>query len=122
MPRAPRRCPGDRGQCTELITNTRYCPTHTVAWQGERTASSTVTSTNAWKQLRRQVLERDRYQCQLQFPGICTGYATVVDKKQAAARRPDLALDPGNAQAACQACNDHKALTTDKSHADGSTR
>lgn len=115
MPRAPRRCPGDDGNCTELIVNRRYCEAHTVAWAGERTASSRVTSSHEWKgEIRPFVLQRDGYACQIRYVGICTGYATVVDKIQPAARRPDLALDPGNAQAACAACNDTKALTADR--------
>jgi 5-methylcytosine-specific restriction endonuclease McrA len=114
MPRAPRRCPGDHGNCAELIRGRKYCETHTVAWAGGRTASSEVTKTYEWQQFREQILQRDGYLCRLAYPGICTGYATVVDKRQPAARRPDLALDPANAQAACPACNDHKARTIDR--------
>lgn len=115
MPRAPRRCPGDNGNCTNLIVNTRYCPEHTVAWKGERTASSRVTSDRYWKEhVRPQVLQDAGYQCQIQYPGICTGYATTVDKIKPAALRPDLARDPSNWQAACDACNEHKARTTDR--------
>lgn len=115
MPRAQRRCPGGGGTCTELIRNRRYCPTHTVSWAGERTASSRVTSDRYWKErVRPQVLQAADYQCQIQYEGICTGYATVVDKKRAAAMRPDIALDPSNWQAACEACNDHKARTADR--------
>lgn len=114
MPRAPRRCPGDNGNCTELIRNTRYCEEHTIAWKGERTASSRATSSWEWQQLRPFILNRDGYVCQLQYAGICTGYATTVDKKQPAARRPDLAHDPENLQAACNECNEHKALTSDR--------
>jgi 5-methylcytosine-specific restriction protein A len=74
MPRAPRRCPGDNGNCTNLIRGTRYCPEHTVAWAGERTASSRVTSDRRWKeQIRPHVLQDADYQCQIQYPQICTG-------------------------------------------------
>ncbi len=115
MPRAPRRCPGGNGTCTELIVNRRYCEAHTVAWAGERTASSRVTSSRAWKEdLRPFVLERDGYACQIRYEGICTGYATVVDKVKPAARSPRVALDPDNARAACEDCNDTKALTADR--------
>lgn len=117
MPRAPRRCPGDHGTCTELITNRPHCPRHTVAWAGPRTASSQATSSRQWKQdLRPTILERDRYACQIRYQDICTGYATVVDKIIPAARRPDLAYQPENLQAACDACNEHKALTADRGH------
>lgn len=115
MPRAPRRCPGDNGNCPNLIRNARYCDDHNVAWKGERTASSRVTSDRRWKeQVRPAVLQAAGYQCQIAYEGICTGYATVVDKKQPAARRPDLAHEPSNWQAACDACNEHKALTADR--------
>jgi 5-methylcytosine-specific restriction protein A len=115
MPRAPRRCPGGNGNCPNLITNARYCPEHTVAWAGERTASSMVTGTREWREhIKPAILRRDSYQCQIQYEGICTGYATTVDKVQPAARRPDLARDPRNLRAACQPCNDHKARTTDR--------
>lgn len=114
MPRAQRRCPGDNGNCIELIRNRRYCDEHTIAWEGERTASSRVTSTSEWKRFRAFILDRDHHRCQLRYPSICTGHATVVDKRTPAARRPDLALNPDNAQGACRPCNDHKARTEDK--------
>ena len=114
MPRAPRSCPGADYQCPNVITTGRYCAEHTIAWRGERTASSHVTTTPAWRRLRQIVLKRDGYTCQLQLPGICTGRATVVDKIIPAARRPDLALDPANARASCHPCNDAKARTDDR--------
>ncbi|ACC42316.1 hypothetical protein MMAR_3904 [Mycobacterium marinum M] len=114
MPRAPRRCPGGNGTCTELIVNRRYCPEHTIAWAGERTASSRVTSAAGWKQFRASILKRDGYQCQIAYPDRCIGYATTVDKIIPAARRPDMALDPDNAQAACEPCQAHKGRTEDK--------
>ncbi|KMV23347.1 HNH endonuclease [Mycobacterium heckeshornense] len=114
MPRAPRRCPGQNGTCTELITNTKYCARHTVAWAGERTSSSTITSTAAWKQFRDYILDRDGHHCHLRYPAICTGRATTIDKIIPASQRPDLALDPANAHPACKACNEHKARTTDR--------
>lgn len=115
MPRAPRRCPGKQGECTNLITNRTYCDECTVAWAGPRTASSQATSSRKWKdELRPHVLKRAGYACEIRYEDICTGYATVVDKKQPAARRPDLAHDPDNLQAACKECNDHKARTADR--------
>lgn len=115
MPRAPRRCPGDNYDCPNLIAGgQKYCPDHTTAWAGERTASSQITSSWAWQQFRDAILDRDGHQCQLQYPGICTGHATTVDKREPAARRPDRALDPRNAQAACAPCNEHKARTRDR--------
>lgn len=115
MPRAPRRCPGDKGNCTELMRNTRYCVKHTVAWQGPRTASSVATSQRQRKEsIVPAVLKRDGCECQIKTESICTGYATTVDKKRPAAQRPDLAYDAGNLRAACDPCNDQKARTVDQ--------
>lgn len=110
MPRAPRHCPGDNGHCTNLITTEKYCedcsqPQH---WRGPRTASSKVTSTRAWKRLRRQVLQRDQYQCKLRIPGICIGHATQVDHTISTAAG-GAELDPNNCASSCQPCNAWKA-------------
>lgn len=107
MPRAPRRCPGDKGNCPNLIRNTKYCPDHTTSWTGNRSRSSTVTSTAAWKRLRLEVLERDHHQCQLREPG-CTVDATQVDHIINTAAG-GAELDPDNCQSACPTCNARKA-------------
>jgi 5-methylcytosine-specific restriction endonuclease McrA len=113
MPRAPRQCPA--ADCDELITGSdRYCPDHTRAWAGPRTASAHASNNRAWKQLRPKILARDGYECQIRYRGICTGRATTVDKIIPAARRPDLALDANNLRAACRPCNEHKGRTTDR--------
>lgn len=115
MPRAARRCPGDLGRCENLIRHTPYCPEHTVAWKGPRTASSRATGKHAWKaHIVPAVLERDGYTCQIRYPDICTGRATVVDKIIPAARRPDLAHNPSNLRASCSPCNQAKARTEDR--------
>lgn len=111
MPKAPRRCPA--AGCTNHITHTRYCPTHTQAWAGPRTTSSRITATRSWRTLRDTILDRDHYQCRIQYPGICTHTATTVDKIIPAAQRPDLARVESNLRAACHPCNQHKARTTD---------
>lgn len=58
-------------------------------------------STRRWRRLRLQVLDRDRYQCQLALPGVCTSKAThvhhLVGKRYG--DHPSLLV------AACQACN-----------------
>lgn len=118
MPRAPRRCPGGAGTCTELIINRPYCPEHTQAWAGPRTASSRITSTRQWRELEPEILRRDGYACQIRYAGICTGYATVVDKITPAAHRSDLAFVASNLRAACEACNDAKARTADRGRAE----
>ncbi|WP_454232163.1 HNH endonuclease [Mycolicibacterium fortuitum] len=123
MPRAPRRCPGDNGKCTNLIRNTRYCPDHTEAWKGERTASSRATSSWEWQsKIRPAILQRDGYTCQIRTPGICIGYATTVDKIVPAAQRPDLAHVASNLRAACDPCNEHKARTGDRGRSNRRSR
>nr|WP_220099000.1 HNH endonuclease [Mycobacteroides abscessus] len=112
MPRAAKHCgyPG----CTTLVRGATYCAQH-IGWKtSARTASTDVVTTWQWHQMRGHILTRDHRQCQIRTPGICTGRATVVDKKIPASARPDLALDPENLQAACQPCNDHKARTFDR--------
>lgn len=59
-----------------------------------------------WKQVRKLVLARDRYLCQLKRPG-CTHAASQVDH----IIEPDQGgswYDPRNLQAACRACNASK--------------
>lgn len=97
-----------------LIKFTPKCPEHTTAWPGERTVSSRVTSQRAWKVFARKILERDGYRCQLRYERICKGHATTVDKIIPAAHRPELAMVPSNAQAACGPCNQFKARTSDR--------
>ncbi|WP_260971896.1 HNH endonuclease [Mycolicibacterium llatzerense] len=113
MPRAPKHC-GKNG-CTILVTPGKPCPDHPHGWKNSpRTASSQITSTWQWQQLVPKILERDQHRCQIRYPGRCLGVATVVDKKQPASRRPDLAYNPENLRAACVPCNDHKARTEDR--------
>lgn len=107
MPRAPRRCAGGHGTCTNLITAARYCPEHTQPWAGKRTSSSALTNTAAWKHLRQEVLDRDRYECQERGPA-CTGYADQVDHIHNTAAG-GAKLDPDNCQAICTPCNARKA-------------
>ncbi|WP_457095183.1 HNH endonuclease [Mycobacteroides abscessus] len=107
MPKAPRRCPGDGGNCTNLIRFTKYCPEHTKAWAGTRTKSGEVTGTADWKRMRERVLKRDRYQCQIRGPH-CTGHATQVDHIVNTAAG-GVELDPANLQSACPPCNARKA-------------
>lgn len=61
-------------------------------------------STRAWRRLRRLVLERDGYICQLKIEGVCTGLATHVHHTLGRAITGD---DPAYLVAACEACNLH---------------
>lgn len=59
--------------------------------------------TQAWRRLRRAVLDRDLGLCQIKGPR-CTRYATEVDH---IVPRVDggAVFDPANLRAACKACN-----------------
>jgi 5-methylcytosine-specific restriction endonuclease McrA len=75
MPRAPRRCP--HTGCTTLIRGRKYCPEHTQAWEG-----SEWTRPANWDAIRRAVLERDQYHCQLcGGPGADTAHHLVMKSR-----------------------------------------
>lgn len=57
-----------------------------------------------WRKVRRLVLQRDGYDCQLRLPG-CTVHADEVDHVVPLSTDPDLAYDPSNLRAACRWCN-----------------
>lgn len=56
-----------------------------------------------WPKIRRQVLERDHYQCQIQGPR-CTHVATDVDHI-ISWLEGGAPFDPANLRAACPTCN-----------------
>jgi 5-methylcytosine-specific restriction protein A len=60
--RKPSYCPEDRGR----------------AWQ-RKSKAAVYSYDGSWLVIRKQVLERDGYQCQLRFAGICIGEATEAD-------------------------------------------
>jgi 5-methylcytosine-specific restriction endonuclease McrA len=63
--------------------------------------------TQAYKRVRRYVLLRDRFACQIRGPK-CKGYATCVDHVISRADGGDV-LDPANMRAACVPCNGGRA-------------
>ena len=115
MPRAPRRCPGGNGTCTERIhPPAKYCTEHTRGWMWRtKTASSQATQDHHFRRIRLEVLDRDHHRCRIQIPGRCTTKATCVDHI-VPVERGGARLDPTNLQAACRPCNEHKARTTDR--------
>lgn len=60
-------------------------------------------STWAWRKLRRQVLDRDRWRCQLTIPGTCTTIADCAHHLDGKASGDN----PARIVAACTPCNLH---------------
>lgn len=61
-------------------------------------------TSSAWRKLRRRILARDGYECQIRLP-VCVTYATQVDHIVSRVEAPDLAMEPQNLRAACGPCN-----------------
>lgn len=90
------------------ISPSKRCPAHPAPTARERKQQGLTGargSTRQWRKLRAQVLERDRYLCQLQLPG-CTTTATTADHKTPKSQGGRDTLD--NLQAACAHCNGKK--------------
>ena len=114
MPRAPRRCPGGNGTCTERIRPpAKYCPEHTKEWMWRhKTASSANTQQREYRRIHDQILERDHHQCQIRYEGRCTGVGDTVDHIRPAAHGGSN--HPSNLRAACRPCNEHEGRTEDR--------
>jgi 5-methylcytosine-specific restriction enzyme A len=80
-----------------------YCPEHRGrAWQ-RKSKAAVYDYRGSWPVIRKQVLERDGYQCLLRFAGICIGKATEVDHiLQPGAGGTD---DLENLRAVCRPCH-----------------
>lgn len=112
MPRAPRRCPGGNGTCTERIRPpAKYCAEHTVSWR-TKTASSENAQTPEWRRIQPKILDRDGHRCQIRYEGRCIGTATTVDHVVPVAHGGTN--EPSNLRAACRPCNEHKGRTADR--------
>jgi 5-methylcytosine-specific restriction protein A len=72
-------------------------------WTRYPTASSKVHRNVGWKRLRRRALIRDRHECQIRDPKVCTGTADAVDLIIPFHRGGIVTLD--NCQAVCLACH-----------------
>jgi 5-methylcytosine-specific restriction endonuclease McrA len=72
-------------------------------------------STSAWQRLRKQVLARDGYQCQLQG-ARCRGIANTVHHRLHSSTHPHLFWDPSNLEASCGPCNYSDGATTGNAH------
>lgn len=62
------------------------------------------------QKLRKQIFERDGYQCQIRYPDICVGTPSHVDHKKnlASLGLPRGHNDPDNLQSACLPCSRRK--------------
>lgn len=60
-------------------------------------------STRAWRRTRARILIRDRYQCRLRIPGVCTSKANCVHHTLG----KGVSEDPAHLVASCTPCNLH---------------
>jgi len=70
-----------------------------------------------WRAVRREILARDGYVCQIRLPG-CTTVATTVDHRVELGDGGAL-YDPENLQGACASCNSAKRNTAVAARARG---
>jgi 5-methylcytosine-specific restriction endonuclease McrA len=68
----------------------------------------------ALREFNAAILVRDRYRCQIEIGGVCIGHATQVDHIRNLAslgipRNHPAAMNPRNAQAACEPCHEWKS-------------
>ena len=91
--------------CGVLIRSGSRCKRHQKAHEEQRRPSSAERCGPGWAAVAKQVLWRDRYECQLRLPG-CTRVATTAD--HVIARSQGGTNDLENLQAACARCNSAK--------------
>ena len=110
MPRAPKTC-GTAG-CPNLVRGRTYCPDHERERGWPRKTGNTRSTAPGHRARRERVLKRDRHQCQLRYPGVCTGTATIVDHIVA------LGLGGADTDEACQAVCEpcHRQKTSREGH------
>jgi 5-methylcytosine-specific restriction endonuclease McrA len=68
-------------------------------------ANEDVYHSHRWRKVRRFVLERDGYRCQLRCSPKCRLIADAVDHVERPEDAPGRAFDPTNLRAACSSCN-----------------
>lgn len=59
-----------------------------------------------WRRLRRLVLQRDHFLCQLRLSDRCTRFATTVHHVKPLEEYPELALDMDNLLSTCWHCHE----------------
>lgn len=72
-------------------------------WATHRPAANAYAYRSGWQARAKQVLERDRHECQLRYPGVCIGRAREVDHivQPEAGGTNDLS----NLRAVCRRCH-----------------
>jgi 5-methylcytosine-specific restriction enzyme A len=72
-------------------------------WATNPPPANVYAYSGSWPLVRKQVLERDGYQCQLRYADICVGRASAVDHIV----QPEAGgtNDPGNLRAVCKSCH-----------------
>lgn len=104
MPRAPKPC-GIKG-CTVIVPNGQRCADHRHGWPTN--TGATRTNTAEHRDWRTQVLQRAGHRCQIHYPDICIGTATIADHIKATALG-GAHYDLDNGQAACAPCSNRKS-------------
>jgi len=104
MPRAPKIC--CEPKCPRICTpGQSRCALHKLKQPYKRTNPQRSSSTDH-KARRARVLERDGYQCQIRYVGICTGTATHMDHIVPLSKGG--ADTDANSQSACAPCHKRK--------------
>ena len=95
------------GTCSKIVdVGVRYCLEHEKQRGWVRGRNETRTNRPEHEARRARILKRDNHSCQLRYPGICLGTATICDHI--------VALGLGgadtdeNCAAACLACSRKK--------------
>ena len=68
-----------------------------------------VYGSSRWRRVRRLVLDRDEYLCQVRGER-CEGHASCVDHVKPVRVAPELAFELGNLRASCNWCNNMRAV------------
>ena len=109
---ARRKMCGQLGCINIVDGGVAYCPEHERQRGWPRRTGGTRSTTAAHRARRERILRRDRYQCQLQYPAICVGNATIVDHIRALGLGGADADE--NCEAACAPC--HRQKTSREGH------
>ena len=103
MQNLPRACPKcgsvSRGRCPNCTRQRK------AEHQKVRDDDNSFYRTKAWRAVRQQCIERDKWCQECKRRGLYTP-ATIADHKIPRRTRPDLALDLDNLEGKCKPCHD----------------